>query len=150
MSCCVLEQEWPTVTLWMQEESQILHPCRRPGEMGPKASGRITAEPLQVRDSLVKGDLRVPTDPHRSIGQTPGWKRSSPFWSGTAHGGFPGNALARPISCCARLEEHLGHHCHPENHTLTVFGSQHIKVRVLSCPAGGFISVLGFLAFLQL
>lgn len=62
MSCLVLEQEWPTVTLWMQEESRILHPCRRPGEMGPKASMGITAEPLQLRDSLVKGDSRVPMD----------------------------------------------------------------------------------------
>lgn len=60
MSCFVLEQERPAVTLRMQEESQILHPCRRPGEMGPKASRSITAEPLQLRDSLVKGGLRDP------------------------------------------------------------------------------------------
>lgn len=58
MSCFVLEQEWPTVTLWMQEESQILHSCRRPGETGAKASRSISAEPLQLRDTVVKGGLR--------------------------------------------------------------------------------------------
>lgn len=50
-------------TLWIQEEPQILRPCRRPGELGPKASRRITSEPLQLRDSLMKGDLKVPMDP---------------------------------------------------------------------------------------
>lgn len=136
------------MTLWMHEESQILHPCRRPGEMGPKASGSLTAEPLQLRDSLVKSDLSVPMDPgaHTLLHQPdPRLEKNLPLWGcHSPWGGSLGTHVHHPISCCARLEEHLGHHCHPENHSPTVFGLQSIKVRILACPAGGFISVLRF------
>lgn len=126
---------------WMQEESQILHPCRRPREMGPKALRSITAEPLQLRNSL-SGELRGPMDPGaQMLLHQP---NPRPEKKQIPHGGFPGNPHPHPISCCARLEEHLEHQCHPENHSPTAFGLQCMKVRVLGCPAGGFISVLGF------
>ena len=48
-------------TRGMQEGPKILHPWRRPGGKGPKASRTIAAEHLQLRDSLLKGDWMVPT-----------------------------------------------------------------------------------------
>lgn len=70
----------------------------------------------------MKGDSRVPMDPgaHTLLHQ--------PNPRETAHGGFPGNPRPHPTSCCASLEEHRDHHCHPENHSPSVFGLQHIKV----------------------
>lgn len=135
------------MTLRIKEEFQILYPCRRPGEMGPKVLRNITAEPLQLRDRQVKGTRGAPWTlghTHCSISQAPGWRRNSPLWVGTDHRGFPENPCPHPIACCARLEEHLEHHCHPENYSPTAFGMQYIKVRVLGCPVSGFISVLGF------
>lgn len=130
MSCFVLEQKWSAVTLWMQEDSQILHLCRRPREMGPKALRSITAELRGPMDPGAQMLLHQP-NPRPEKKQIP-------------HGGFHGNSHPHPISCCARLEEHLEHQCHPENHSPTAFDLQCMKVRVLGCLAGGFISVLGF------
>lgn len=102
--------------------------------------------PLQLRDSLVKDDLRVPIDPgaHTLLHQpNPRLEKNLPLWGWHSPWGIPWQPTSTSNFMLCQAGGDLGHHCHPENHSPTVFCLQHRKVGVLACPAGGFISVLG-------